>query len=146
MALRDMEMRDYMNLKAYYTELWKKERFQFQFWRDFFNADTWDYGAVKETCERLLKLEVGETFKADNIRFIIRSRSDRFIIASTKSGKTHTIVDAKLGVRGPTNRLSLCTDFTNESDTKALLRNLEESEIEMSYRNSIPVNYEVTFE
>lgn len=135
-----------MNLKTYYMEVWKKERFQFQFWKGFFNADTWDYEAVKATCERLLKLEVGETFKADNIRFIVRSRSDRFIIASTKSGKTHTIVDTRLGVRGPTNRLSLCTDFTNESDTKALLRNLEEAEIGMSYRYSIPVNYEVTFE
>lgn len=74
--------------------------------------------------------------------FKVRCRDDRYIICTKPFNVKHTvlyfIIDLERGVRGPDNMVFCCGYETDEECAERLLE-LQNGEIEVSYRRSVPL-------
>lgn len=73
----------------------------------------------------------------------VRCRSDRYIICTKPFNPKRTvlyfIIDLKQDVRGPDDRI-FCCGYETDRDCEERLEELERGEIEVSWRNRVPLD------
>lgn len=74
--------------------------------------------------------------------FKVRCRDDRYIICTKPFNVKHTvlyfIIDLERGVRGPDNMV-FCCGYKTDKDCAERLCELQNGEIEVSYRRCVPL-------
>lgn len=101
---------------------------------------------IKDYCENL---KVGDKIKfiSEKQRYTIKARSDNFIICTKpfnlKKTCIYTIIDLERMVRGANNMIFNPYDYMIQEDINRCLSDLEEGEVEVSYRNCIPLDVDI---
>lgn len=91
-------------------------------------------------------LKVGDKvkFTGEKQRYTIKARSDRFIICTKpfnlKKTCLYTIIDLDRMVRGTNDRVFNPYDYMIQEDIDDCLNDLVSGEIEVSYRNCVPLD------
>jgi len=84
-------------------------------------------------------------FKAEQKRYTVQCFNDRFIICTKPFNAVksvlYSIIDLKEGIRG-TDNLIFCMGYETKEQCKWSLKMLEKGEMEISYRNRIPLDIE----
>lgn len=85
-----------------------------------------------------------KVFIPENKRpFKVRCRSERFIICTKWINLYHTvryfIIDLQEKIRGPDNQV-FCSGYETDEQCEERLQELESGEIEVSFRNRVPLD------
>lgn len=72
--------------------------------------------------------------------YTVRARDDRYIICT--GSDSYFIVDLERRVRGADNMI-FCSGYETDEDCKERLGELQRGEIEVSYRNVVPLDIDI---
>lgn len=97
------------------------------------------------TTEDYAELKAGDRLfvRCEKRPYRVRCRSERFIICTKPFNPRRTvlyfIIDLKEWVRGPDDRI-FCCGYETDRDCEERLEELERGEIEISWRNRVPLD------
>ena len=95
-----------------------------------------------------MRVQIGDKVYIPNETnpYRVRARDDRFIICTKPFNLKRTvfyfIVDLKRKVRGADNMI-FCSGYETDEDCKERLKELQNGEIEVSYRNVVPLDIDI---
>jgi len=96
--------------------------------------------------------EVGKKikFKNEKTKYTIKAKSERFIICTRpfnlKRTVFYTIIDLERMVRGANNKVFNAYDYKKNEDIKKCLEDLENGFCEVSFRNFVELDIEISEE
>lgn len=95
-----------------------------------------------------MKVQVGDKVyvPTDKKPYRVRARDDKYIICTKPFNPRHTvlyfIIDLVTKRRGPDNMI-FCSGYETDEDCQERLKELQEGEITVSWRRSIPLDIEI---
>ena len=93
------------------------------------------------------KVDVGDIVRIPTERnaYIVRARDDRYIICNKNIGHSikYFIIDLEERVRGADNQI-FCSGYETEEQCKERLRDLQDGIIEISKRNVVPLDVDIS--
>jgi hypothetical protein len=125
--------------KEKYLNEWSKNRYLFLYEKEIYNETKYDFELLDSLVENIKQLNIGDKLHMRKLKVV--GKSDNYLIGYNKSKNLYSVIDVQSGLVGPTDRVFQITNFEDEADVKQLLENLELNEINLSYRNSLPLTY-----